>query len=272
MQLVETDEKTGIMYKRWNSPAPKAIFLLVHGLGAHTGRWDNLAEFFLQNSISSYALELKGFGETKDLKGHIDTLDTYSADILALREIIKKENKEGKVFLLGESMGALISFLVAAGKPAGFAGLICISPSFKSKLKFSPLTQIRIFFSLFYNHKKYFSLPFNSQMCTQDAELQKKIDSDPRENRLVTAKLLVSILAAQLRAKILTGKIRIPVLFLLSGRDMLVDPEESKKIFRALKAEDKAMIEYSEMYHVLSLDLGKEKVFSDILTWLQSRY
>jgi len=272
MQLIVTDEKSGIMYKRWSFPSPKAIFLLVHGLGAHTGRWDDLAEFFLQNRISAYALELKGFGETKDLKGHIDSLDTYSKDVLSLYKIIKKENKESKVFLLGESMGALVSFLVAAGKPSGFSGLICISPSFKSKLKFPFFTQLRIFLALFYHRKKYFNLPFSSQMFIRDKEQQKKIDADPRENRLVTAWLLVSILAAQLRAKILMNKIRMPVLFLLAGSDLLVDPEESKRIFRALKTEDKTIIEYPEMYHVLSMDLGKEKVFSDLLKWFQGRY
>jgi alpha-beta hydrolase superfamily lysophospholipase len=48
-----------IIYKRWVAPSPRAVFLLVHGLGAHAGRWETAAEDFLKNGISSYAVELK---------------------------------------------------------------------------------------------------------------------------------------------------------------------------------------------------------------------
>ena len=76
-----TDQKTGIMYRLWEHPDPEAVLLLVHGLGAHSGRWDPLSEYFLKNNISSYALELKGFGSTEGPRGHIDTFATYFNDI-----------------------------------------------------------------------------------------------------------------------------------------------------------------------------------------------
>jgi alpha-beta hydrolase superfamily lysophospholipase len=38
-EFIEND----IMYRRWNVPSSKAVLLLVHGLGAHSARWDFLA-------------------------------------------------------------------------------------------------------------------------------------------------------------------------------------------------------------------------------------
>ena len=91
MTPIITDNQTGILYRKW--PAEKqaeCIFLLVHGLGAQSARWEFIAGYLKTREISSYAIELKGYGETKDLKGHIDSFDVYYNDIKLLYNIIYK--------------------------------------------------------------------------------------------------------------------------------------------------------------------------------------
>ncbi len=263
--------KTDIIYKKWESPSPKAVLLLVHGLGAHTQRWGFLADFFLRNNFSSYALELRGFGESKDLRGHVDSFNIYLDDILILYHIIKKENPGRNVFLVGESMGALLVILTAGSKPQIFNGLICISPVFKDRLHFSFLDHLKIYSSMLYNPRKQFTVPFNAQMCTRDIGYQKVIEEDSREHRLATARLLFETLRAQRRAKSLMARLRLPILFLLAGEDKIIDLQAARKNFRGLKSEDKQIIEYPDMYHSLSIDLGRETVFADILKWLEKR-
>lgn len=267
------DEKTGIIYKSWRAHSPEAVLLLVHGMGASSVRWEHLARFFLVNNITSYAIELKGFGETAGLKGHIDSFQIYYRDIQVLYEIIKRENSGKKIFLIGESMGGLISFVLAGLKPDLFAGVICLSPNFKSTLKFSWLGYLKIYFSMVFAPRKQFKMPFNSGMCTRDPESQKAMDSDSREHRLATARLLFNVLFAQRRANILKDKINIPVLFLLAGdNDQLSDSPYAKIVFKGMNSEDKQIIQYPQMYHALSVELGREKLFEDILKWLRKRY
>ncbi len=266
-----TDKKTGIIYKVWKSGDPRAVFLLVHGLGAHTGRWGFLADYFLKKDISCYGIELRGFGETKGLRGHVDSFKTYLSDIRALYDIIVEGNKDKKVFVAGESVGAVIAFLAAAAAPGLFDGLVCISPAFANRLKASRLTYIKSLAPLIYNPLKQIRIPFDAKMCTRDADYQKVMDADPGEHRLATSKFLFNLIAAQIRSNIVKGRIRTPVLFLLSGNDRLVDPEAGKRIFNGLKAGDKTIIEYPDMYHALSIDLGREKVFEDMLKWVEKR-
>jgi alpha-beta hydrolase superfamily lysophospholipase len=266
------DENTGIIYKRSECPSPKAVFLLVHGLGAFSGRWDLLADFFLQNGISSYAIELRGFGETKKLKGHIDSFDIYFNDIRHLHDIIKRENSGKKIFLIGESMGALISFLLAGLKPDLFDGIVCISAAFKSKLKFNLSEYIKILFFMMFDPKKQLQMPFDSKMCTRDADCQKAMDTDEREHRLATPRLLLNIALAEMRVNSVKDKIKIPALFLVAGEfDELTDSDEVKRVFEGLKTKDKEIIQYPEMRHSLSVELGREKIFGDILTWVNKR-
>jgi alpha-beta hydrolase superfamily lysophospholipase len=61
-------------FRRWASPPVKAVFILVHGLGAHSARWDFLASFLAGNGYASYGIEPKGFGRTpKRPRGHVDS-------------------------------------------------------------------------------------------------------------------------------------------------------------------------------------------------------
>jgi alpha-beta hydrolase superfamily lysophospholipase len=262
------DKNAGIMYEEWKCPRPRAVLLLVHGLGAHTGRWSFLADFFLSRGVSSYAIMLKGFGKTPGPRGHVDSFNTYVQDVRALFELIKEENPNVKVFLLGESMGGLIAFIAAALYPDLFDGLACISPAFGNKMKFPFLEFLSIFLMYFFNNKKQFPLPFTSGMCTRDEEYIKVMDRDSGEIRTASAKLLVDIFFAELRAHKLSERIKKPVLFLLAGDDMLVDTKESARVFYMLKTSDKTLKYYRRMRHALSIDLDREEVFEDIHKWI----
>ena len=268
MMLIQ-DKKNDIFYRRWPAQEARAVLLLIHGLGAHSGRWEFLGDFFQKNNISSYALELKGFGQTQGTRGHIDSLGIYFRDIRFLYDIIKRENPEKKIFLLGESMGALFCFLFAALEPRLFSGLICISPAFSSKLRFSFWVYLNIGLALAFNPKRHFPVPITPEMCTRDIEYQKVIASDQLDKHTASARLYWNIFKAQNKAKSEAGKINIPVLFLSAGEDTVVDPAATRKIFNSLKTKDKKLINYPAMRHALSIESGREKVFGDILDWME---
>ncbi len=270
MQPIRRDEKTGVMYTKWAARSPEAVLLLVHGLGAHTGRWQFLVDFFLQNSFSSYAIELRGFGKTEDVKGHVDSVNIYFSDIRRLAEIAREENPGKKIFLLGESVGALVSFSMVANGANFASGLICISPAFSDKLDVKPIDYIRMSLALLYNPRKQFLVPFTAEMCTRDVQYQKVMNENPREHRLVSAKLVFEITKLQKTAPRSAAKIKLPTLFLLAGDDKLVEPDASRKIFDMIASKDKRIVEYPEMCHALSIDLGREKVFLEILKWIIS--
>lgn len=271
MSELRIDERTAVTYRQWNAPLPKAVLLLVHGLGAHGRRWNFLADFCLQNNISSYAIELRGFGETEGLRGDVENFNIYYSDIRSLCGIIRRENPDRKIFLIGESMGALISFLSAAQEPDQFSGIILLSPVFKSRLSMPSLVYFKIFFSLFYQPRKQFYVPFDSQMCTRDIAYQKIMDSEPQEHRLATARLLLAIVFSQVSVQFFKKRMRIPVLFLLAGKDTFSDTNSSRRFFQSLNINDKEIVLYPQMHHALSIELDREKVFEDMLKWIEIR-
>ena len=269
MTSLREDDRTRIIYRKWEALSLKAILLLVHGLGGHSARWQFLADFFLKYGISSYAIELKGFGRTRELKGHIDSFGIYLDDIRRLHDIIREECGNKKIFLVGESMGALIAYLMAIAHPEIFDGLVCISPAFRSRLNLGLSDYVKIFFSLIFSPRRQLTMPFSSDMCTRDTEYQKTMDSSESEHRFATPKMLFNIALAQVRARILKESVKMPVLFLVAEEDRLVLPRASIEVFNGLKADAKEMVRYPGMYHALSIDLGRELVFEDILKWMR---
>jgi alpha-beta hydrolase superfamily lysophospholipase len=263
---------TDFLYRRWDASPAKAVFLLVHGLGAHTARWDFLASYFAARGFPSYALELRGFGRTPERpRGHVDSFRLYDRDILALRRLIEIEYPGCKVFLLGESLGGLIVFNLAARNPEEFAGQVLIAPSFKNGMKFPLSAYLTLVTHLLVQPRRTVAVPFTSAMCTRDAEYQAIMDANPDELRVASLKLLMGTLGEQRRARRTAAATAVPVLFLVPGDDLLVDEKAGRKIFAKLGPADKTIIEYPDMRHALSIERGREGVFEDILGWMEKR-
>lgn len=253
-----TDKKDHI---QWTAPDARAVFLLVHGLGTYAGRWAAMAEFFRENGISSYAVNLP----------KLDSICAYYRGILCLRDTIGKECPGKKIFLVGESLGGLASFIFSAEHPGSFAGLVCMSPAFGNRKKLSALKKLEIAGALLFAPLMRIDLPFDSAMCTRDVDCRRKLDSDPLEYRSATVRLIIEIMKGQAHAKSIADKLETPVLFLLSGEDKIVDPQASRDIFSRLAVKDKALQEFNGMYHALSIELGKEAVFDAVLKWIDRR-
>jgi len=267
---------TNILYRKWEagpSPAsPKGVFLLIHGLGAHSARWEFLAGHFGSRGFASYAIELRGFGRTPERpRGHIASFRIWDRDILELRDIIGRDHPGIKVFLLGESLGGLIAFNLAGRYPDQFSGQALIAPSFKNGMKFPLSAYLKLVLFGLFKPKLMVDVPFTSEMLTRDPAYLEVMNANPDEFRFASIRLLGSFLPEQARARRQAGKMAVPTLFLIPGIDHLVDERANRKMFQKIAFADNTLIEYPDMLHALSLDVGRENVFRDILDWAEQR-
>ncbi len=264
--------KSDIYYRKWGAANPQAALLLVHGIGAHSARWNFWGNYFAARGFTSYAIELKGFGQTPERpRGHIASFDIYYRDILKLREIAQKEIPGKKIFLVGESLGGLIAFNTAALHPEVFPGLILMSPAFANAMSFPLLDYLKLPFFLLLGPRVQLKLPFTAAMCTRDKIYQKVMEHNPDEYRLASAKLLVNTLFAQIKSASLAKQFRLPTLFQVAGHDVMISVPAAKKAFQQLASADKTLLEYPAMVHALYIDLDRQKVFADALGWLEKR-
>jgi alpha-beta hydrolase superfamily lysophospholipase len=114
-------------------------------------------------------------------------------------------------------------------------------------------------------------VPFTSEMLTRDPAYLEVMHASPDELRFASLKCMFNFLPDQAKSWRVAKKIAIPTLFLIPGVDHLVDERASRRLFAKIRFADKTLIEYPDMLHALSIDLGREKVFEDVLGWAEKR-
>ena len=107
-----------ICYYKWDkdeSVPLRGVVQIAHGIGEHAARYDVIAQRLVSAGYVVYANDHRAHGKTaaiKRLYGHYDG-DDYFEDVVddmhILRELMHKENPDGKFILFGHSMGSLLS-------------------------------------------------------------------------------------------------------------------------------------------------------------------
>src|SRR4051794_2507518 len=111
--------------------APHERALYVHGLGGASTNWTDLAAL-LAVRLDGWAIDLPGFGRSQpppsgrySIRGHVRAV----VDVLEHIRNLPGEAQGRPVHLLGNSLGGLVSVLVAARRPDLVASLTLISPA-----------------------------------------------------------------------------------------------------------------------------------------------
>jgi pimeloyl-ACP methyl ester carboxylesterase len=120
----------------WSGPvdgsdAPRERALYVHGLGGASTNWTDLAAL-LRVRFDGWALDLPGFGRSQPPPRHRYTVRGHARAVVDLLEHVAAQPGEAQgrpVHLLGNSLGGLVSVLVAARRPDLVASLTLISPA-----------------------------------------------------------------------------------------------------------------------------------------------
>jgi pimeloyl-ACP methyl ester carboxylesterase len=104
--------------------------LLIHGLGAHRGTWDDVLPR-LASEYRVYRVDLKGFGRSPKPRD-----DAYSVvdQAACVRELVAELGLD-RLILVGHSLGGAVSLVLAAEKPALVSRLVLLgAPAYASDI------------------------------------------------------------------------------------------------------------------------------------------
>ncbi|MGD0709840.1 MAG: alpha/beta hydrolase [Bacteroidales bacterium] len=126
-----------IYYYKWTCKNKAvAAIQIVHGMAEHAFRYNDFANFLTNNNIIVYANDHRGHGLTAgtlEETGYFADKNGWeitTEDIQQLTAIIKKENPEIPLFILGHSMGSLLVRNYFNKYPEEINGLILSGTSY----------------------------------------------------------------------------------------------------------------------------------------------
>ena len=94
--------------------------VLIHGFGASSDHWRFNAKVFASEGFRIYGIDLLGFGRSEqNLHGKIDYLNNqiWANQLSSFIDEIVDVKKNGKVILIGNSLGALTAITLLAQRP-----------------------------------------------------------------------------------------------------------------------------------------------------------
>lgn len=272
-----TRDGTELFYHRWTSDdrETKAAFVGIHGAFAHAGDFERPVRYFVPRGIDVFSFDLRGFGHWKGNTAHISSYQQYLDDIKLFLNFIRPKTNASKFFLMGHSMGGLLTLCFLIHEPkAEIEGAIVSSPWIETAARINPI--IRFLGKLFAVIYPKFSAPANITLedLTHDQEIinihQEDIEKGLRKTK-ATAGWLKQIERAQELVKLKASSIEKPVLVLQAGDDRLVRPTATKEVFDKIGTSDKTFKDYPGLYHELFNEVERERVFNDIWEWLEPR-
>ncbi len=285
---------------KWTSENPKALLQIAHGAVEHAMRYDAFARYLAEKGFAVYAEDHLGHGKTAgspENVGHYSDRDgaflKIVEDMHALEAQMRKEHPGLPVFLMGHSMGSLLSRIYASKYGDGLTGLVLTGTGHVA----APLIAVvqalakREMKKFGYNHRSPFlhslvfgtlNKPFKgetgSEFISADPEVVKAYAADPYCGNTVTAEFAYELLegtklAAQKRTFSETPS-ALPIFigageFDTMGGNKLTAVKKDAADYQKAGVADFTFKIYPDMRHEILNEKGKRQVWDDISGWLE---
>ncbi len=240
----------------------KVGIIILHGLAEHKGRYHDFIEQLNKNDISTFAIDLRGHGESLGKRGDVKHFENYIEDLHSFVSYIRNEYPDLKLGMFGHSLGGLIaSSYVANYKTIDF--LILSSPFLKapSKAKFFKFIPYKILG--FVKLKKRHS---------ESKEMLKYSRNDMLACHYFTLRLVGNMFVDGIQYITERFKdIKLPVLMLGGKLDPLIDSTALNDILDEFGTKDKTIRIYDNVKHRIVQNDNKDEIIADIIKWVKTK-
>jgi alpha-beta hydrolase superfamily lysophospholipase len=261
-----------IYYQCWLPEGePKAVLLIVHGLAEHSGRYMNLVNHFVPLGYAVYGIDHVGHGKSDGVRVYLDRFQDFTETLKIYFDMIRGWQPEKPVFLVGHSMGGLISAAYLLDHQAELAGTVLSGPGVKVPDTISPLIIFvgKVLSALM---PKAGLIQLDAEGVSRDPAVVEAYVSDPLVHTgKTTARLAAELLRTMQRVTAEADRITGPILILQGGSDKLVDPEGARMLYGKVASADKTIKVYDDLYHEIFNEPEHKQVLGDVETWLEDR-
>jgi alpha-beta hydrolase superfamily lysophospholipase len=250
----------------------KAMVICVHGLGLEHKSFASFAERIAPEGFVTVAFDVRGFGSYAQTKGkeHID-MDGCISDLRTVVSLLRRDNPNMPLFLLGESMGGAIALRLTAEAPNLIDGLICSVPS-GSRYK-AKRTAFKVALLYLSNRNK----PYNVgegvvKQATAQQSVREEWTTDPAARLKLSPRELLQFQRFMDQNPKYAKLIKVtPTVILQGDDDRLVKKKGNFDLFEALPCDDKAMILVGHTEHLI-FEAGqfRDGLAMGVVGWMQS--
>lgn len=264
------DGSTELYTQRWLPDGEaKAVALLAHGLGEHSGRYQHVAAAFTARGIAVYSLDHQGFGKSGGARGVVPSWDSFHNNMDLVRNEAEAAHPGRKLFLYGHSLGGIIVLHRALIRPQGFSGVISTGAGLIPMLSPFLVFMARTLGGVLPNNVMASGLDVTA--LSRDQAVVDAYVNDP----LVHDKASMGFGKAGFEVADWTlsnaEKLQMPALLMHGSADRITNPEGTKQFYERAGSSDKTLRIYEGYFHEIHNEPEQAEVIATMAEWLLAR-
>jgi acylglycerol lipase len=259
-----------VAFRFWQTRTPaRAAVIIIPGFNSHSGYYQWTADQLTAGGLSTYAIDLRGRGESDGERFYVDSFADYVSDVATLVGLVKLREPRLPLFMLGHSAGGVVACLYALERQVELKGLIC--ESFAHELP-APDFALAALKGLSHLAPHAHVLHLRNEDFSRDPNVVQAMNNDPLiAHETQPTRTLAALVRADADLKKGFSRITLPLLILHGTADKAAKWSGSQHFYEKAGSVDKKLKLYDGAYHDLLNDHGKEKVIADIKGWIDDR-
>ncbi len=261
-----------LRYRALEVQQPRAALLVVHGLGEHSGRYEQFAAAMTASAVSTYMLDQRGHGLSEGRRGHVTRFHVLLQDLdRFVREVSGLLAARLPMFLLGHSMGGLVALRYLEEYDVRLHGAIILAPwlgtsapvpRWKTTLagvltRLLPAVPIRN--------------GIDPDALSRDPAIVRAYRDDPLVHDRITPRLFTEASQAMGAVQRRGDRIRTPLLIMVPEADRVVDAQRTLALARSLPVSDVTIRACPGHSHELLNEPDRATTIRELRDWLSAR-
>ncbi|AVQ33923.1 alpha/beta hydrolase [Staphylococcus muscae] len=241
----------------------KATVIIVHGLAESLERYDEITNYLNANQFNVVRYDQRGHGHSGGQQTFYSGIDEIVEDLSAVVNYVK-ETFEGKVYLLGHSMGGYTVTLFGTKHPNMVDGIITSGALTRYQLELFGYPDRSI------PPETYVANELGQGVCS-DPDVMKKYELDDLNAKRISMGLIFTLLDGIEYLKANAEKFIDNILILHGKEDGLVSYKDSLQLFNEIGSEHKSIHIYDGLQHeILNESSYNQNIFAEIVAWLEN--
>lgn len=274
-----TRDGLALVRRCWPVARPQGTVVLVHGISEHIGRYAHVADQLNAWGWRVEGYEQRGHGASPGQPGGLNQVDDLLADLGALVSLVRAEQPDGPLVLMGHSLGGLVAGRYMAGfterrRPAWLVpvnGAILCSPALQPRNP-PPAWLVNALARWLPRLPLSTRLSFDPNAISRDPAVVQAYLADPLIRLRITPLLARFIMTAGAFTLDRAPYWVKPTLHLYAGADQIVDPRGSVAFAQRAPSGLVRSQVFDGHAHELFNDVDRELVFEAVGRWLGEQF
>jgi alpha-beta hydrolase superfamily lysophospholipase len=267
----QSKDGLALYFQQWEPETPsRATICLVHGLGEHSGRYEQMAAFFTSSGFAVFSFDLRGHGKSEGPRGHTPSFEAFMQDIDLLFEEAGRQRPGQPCFLYGHSLGGILVLNYALRRKPQVKGVIATSSGLRTVLE-TQKNKIA-FAKAAASVLPALSMPsgLDAAMISRDPEVVKLYQQDPLVHDRASLAMAKYTLEAIDWAFANASEFPAPLLLVHGAADQIAYARGSQEFSNAVCC-DCTLKLWEGLYHETHNEPEKAQVLNHTLEWMESK-